>query len=147
MDKRFEATHKVMGRRDSLEKELRILNRIVRWCTHGIEIEADPRHVKTIIKELGLESARPVATPAVRDPGAKGSRCYNDDEDDEAEVDHPHAEGNSIMAVVLEAAQKDEGEDEIDPWGSYDIEEDMKAEASGEKLPPAAATAYRSLVT
>ena len=36
-------------------KEIRILNRQLRWTTDGIEYEADDKHVQTIIKGVGLE--------------------------------------------------------------------------------------------
>ena len=37
-------------------KEIRILNRALRWTNNGIELEADGKHVKTIIKEMGLQA-------------------------------------------------------------------------------------------
>ena len=36
-------------------KEIRILNRLLRWTTEGIEYEADDKHVLTIVKGVGLE--------------------------------------------------------------------------------------------
>ena len=42
------------------------MNRIVRWTPTGIELEADPRHAEIVIRELGLEQAKPVATPGVK---------------------------------------------------------------------------------
>ena len=36
-------------------KEMRILNRIVRWTEEGIEYEGDPSHVEICMQELGLE--------------------------------------------------------------------------------------------
>ena len=35
-------------------KEIRILNRLVRWTKDGIEYEADDKHVTTVVKGLGL---------------------------------------------------------------------------------------------
>lgn len=37
-------------------KEIRILNRTLRWTKNGIELEADGKHVKTIIDEVGLNA-------------------------------------------------------------------------------------------
>ena len=37
--------------------ELKILNKIIRWTTGGIELEADPRHADIVVRELGLEGA------------------------------------------------------------------------------------------
>jgi hypothetical protein len=36
--------------------EIRILNRTLRWKQEGIELEADSKHVKTIIDEVGLKA-------------------------------------------------------------------------------------------
>ncbi len=36
-------------------KEIRILNRLVRWTKDGIEHEADDKHVTTVVKGLGLQ--------------------------------------------------------------------------------------------
>ena len=46
-------------------KELRILNRILRWTARGISYEADPRHTALLAKEVGSSG------PAVRTPGSK----------------------------------------------------------------------------
>ena len=40
------------------EKAIVILNRIIEWREDGIVMEADPRHVEMILKELGMESCK-----------------------------------------------------------------------------------------
>ena len=56
------------GRDDA--KEVRILNRYVRWDSDGgrnwIEYEPDPRHAELIVKSLNLESVKGVTTPPVK---------------------------------------------------------------------------------
>ena len=51
-------------------KEVRILNRYVRWKSDGgknwMEHEPDPRHAELIVKSLNLESAKGVTTPSVK---------------------------------------------------------------------------------
>ena len=47
-------------------KAARILSRVVRWTTEGLEYEADPRQGEKLVEELGLEGAKGVATPAVK---------------------------------------------------------------------------------
>ena len=42
-----------------------MLNRRVQWTEAGIRISPDPRHVKDIIEELGLEGAKPADTPMI----------------------------------------------------------------------------------
>ena len=44
------------------------MNKIVRWTPAGIELEADPRHAEIVIRELGLEQAKPVTTPGAKPP-------------------------------------------------------------------------------
>ena len=46
--------------------EIRILNKVVRMTWEGIELEADPRHAELVIKELGLENARPFLVPGAK---------------------------------------------------------------------------------
>jgi hypothetical protein len=47
-------------------KEVRVLNRVIRWCGSHLEYEADPRQVEKLILECGLEGCKPTATPGVR---------------------------------------------------------------------------------
>lgn len=55
-----------LGQRKSVDKEGRILNRMVRWTEACLEYKADPRQAEKIIEELGLESATGVSTPATK---------------------------------------------------------------------------------
>ena len=48
-------------------KEIRILNRVVRWTQHGIEYEADQRHAEIVIDTLGLHGAKGAPTPGVKE--------------------------------------------------------------------------------
>ena len=47
-------------------RELKCLNRILRWTPTGYEIEADPRHAEILIASLGSQT-RPVTTPGVKE--------------------------------------------------------------------------------
>ncbi len=47
-------------------KELKVLNRLVRWCGDGLEYEADPRQAEKIIGDLDLEGAKTVGSPGVK---------------------------------------------------------------------------------
>ena len=58
-------------------KQLQILSRTVRWSSRWLWIEADPRHVKKVIKALGLEGASPAPTPGV---AAMGETRFEDNE-------------------------------------------------------------------
>ena len=47
-------------------KELKVLNRIVRWMPGGIEYEADPRQAERVVENLGLRGAKTVGSPGVK---------------------------------------------------------------------------------
>ena len=67
MQKRYELTENYRigpGPKDG--KEAKILNRIVRWTGEGIEYEADPRQGEKLIGALGLEGAKCLGTPGVK---------------------------------------------------------------------------------
>ena len=46
----------ILGPEPQDMKEIRILNRTLRWTMRGLELEADSTHVQTIISEMGLEA-------------------------------------------------------------------------------------------
>ena len=46
------------------DKEVRVLNRTVRWTSEGVEYEADPRPVEQIVRDLDLTGSKAVTTPA-----------------------------------------------------------------------------------
>ena len=66
MSKRGATLKKRWGTRDQMigsklgdQKELRILNRTLRWC-----IAANLRHGREVVDELGLSKSKPVSSPA-----------------------------------------------------------------------------------
>ena len=44
------------------DKEGRALDKIMRWTNAGIKCEGDPRQVERLVKQLGLEDAKPAST-------------------------------------------------------------------------------------
>ena len=62
----FEIKTEILGPEKRHVQELKILNRIVTWEKDGIMWEPDPRHAELIIAQLGLENAKPVSTPAMK---------------------------------------------------------------------------------
>ena len=55
----------MMGARPPETSAIVMLNRRVQWTEEAIRMTPDPRHVKEIIEELGLEGARPADTPMI----------------------------------------------------------------------------------
>jgi len=48
------------------EKEISVLNRIIRWTPKGIQYEADPRQVEKLLHEIELEGANGAFTAGQR---------------------------------------------------------------------------------
>ena len=58
-----------LGPKSTDSRECRVLNRYILWPEgQEPEYEADPRHGEAIVKELGLENAKPVITPVEKNP-------------------------------------------------------------------------------
>ena len=64
----FEIKSSIMGKAAHLDKEGKILNRIVRITSEGWEVEADQRHGELIAQELGLDKAKGLSTPGIDEP-------------------------------------------------------------------------------
>ena len=73
-------------------KEARLLNRIIRRTEEGWEYEADQRHAELIVKGLGLEEAKAVATPA------EGERPWLADDEEEKLSSHEAREFRGLAA-------------------------------------------------
>ena len=63
--KRYEIREQMLGAGAKDASEIIMLNRRVEWTEAGIRISPDPRHVKDIMEELGLEGAKPADTPMI----------------------------------------------------------------------------------
>ena len=50
---------------------MRILNRLIRWSSEGIEYEADQRHSEAIVKDMRMENGRAVVTPCSNEADLK----------------------------------------------------------------------------
>ena len=57
----------VLGPDASYDKDVSILNRVVRWCEDCLLYEADPRRVETLLREAGLENCEALSTPGVKE--------------------------------------------------------------------------------
>ncbi len=63
MEERYEIKSEYLGPEDGLKQEIRVLNRVLRWMDHGLEYEPDQCHAELIIRDLGMDGAKPVSTP------------------------------------------------------------------------------------
>ena len=65
---KFEITTKMVGEDCDLLKDVKILNRRVRWVPGvGIEYEADHKHAEELIREAGVQGKKPLSSPMVRE--------------------------------------------------------------------------------
>ena len=63
LSKHYKNKSSLLGPSGRGEQEGRILGRIIRYEKWGIQYEPDPVHAEMVIREMGLENAKPVATP------------------------------------------------------------------------------------
>ena len=63
----FELKTEILGPDKGETREVRILNRVLRWEDAGISWEADQRHAELIIEQLDLKDAKPVTSPGCKE--------------------------------------------------------------------------------
>ena len=66
----------MIGPKADDQKEVRILNRTLRWCKDGFVFAANLRHGRVVVDEMGLSKSKPVSSPATWDSAA---RCQGDE--------------------------------------------------------------------
>ena len=76
LTKRWETRDQMIGSKSGDQKELRILNRTLRWCKDGLVFAANLRHDREVVDELGLSQAKRVSSPATE---VSVTRCKDDD--------------------------------------------------------------------
>ena len=145
LEDKYKLKVETLGDGSKDKKEIRILNKVVRYTSKGIELEADPRHAEIVIKELGLKNAK-----ANKVPGSKAvvSRKTKMEEQMPEEVrvllEEEHAAGervsqqlDTLLVVSAQGAEEEQKREE-----GHD--EDGKAE-DDEALGPAEARRYRAI--
>ena len=79
LTKDYEIKTQRLGPVKGWEQQGKVLNRIVSCTDDGWTVEADPRHAELVVEQLGVESARVVASP-----GVDGTE--EEDRDDDQEI-------------------------------------------------------------
>ena len=72
-------------------KEVKVLNRIIRWTPEGVEYEADPRQVERLVIDLNLEGCRKTGTPGVK-------QTFEQLEKDQELPEHKHTAYRAVAA-------------------------------------------------
>ena len=61
--KEYELETKLMGDDDDMEKTAVYLGRTLAWSEDGLGVRPDRRHVRSLLREMGMETCRSVSTP------------------------------------------------------------------------------------
>ena len=95
---------RVVWPRKDCTSQTRILNRIITWSERGIEYEADPRHAEAIVRDLGLQGAKSVATPV------EGTAVARENDEENLSVSgHKLFRALTAKALYLSAAMRSRG--------------------------------------
>ena len=85
--KKFEIKTAILGPDPKKHVQaVKILNRIVTWERDGISWEPDPRHAELIISQLGLEGAKPLKLPGVKEETRRSEKETQELEDEVAAI-------------------------------------------------------------
>jgi hypothetical protein len=68
LEKKFDFKTSVLGEGPGDQREVKVLNRVLRLTEEGIEYEADPRHAELIVRGMGMTDAKGVSTAGVDEP-------------------------------------------------------------------------------
>ncbi len=93
----------VMGDEAGDDKEATILNRTVRWTNEGVEWEADPKHAKIIMEEMGIEEE----SKGVRSPISREGKVEEGDEEELTREEASRYRRVSARANYLSADRPD----------------------------------------
>ena len=71
LKKRWETRDEMIGSKSGDQKELRILNRMLRWCKDGLVFAANLRHGQEVVVEPGIEQVEASLVPSC------GRHCFS----------------------------------------------------------------------
>ena len=63
-----------MGGDDDMVKRAVYLGRTLEWSENGLGVRPDRRHVRSLLRELGMESCRSISTPLCATVEKEGHR-------------------------------------------------------------------------
>ena len=63
-----------MGDDDDMEKQAVYLGRTLEWSENGLGVRPDRRHVRSLLRELGMENCRSISTPLSATVEKEGNR-------------------------------------------------------------------------
>ena len=69
LEEKYKLKVQTLGTRKECVREIRVLNKVVRYTDAGIELEADPRHAEIVVRDLGLTDSKISKVPGSKEPG------------------------------------------------------------------------------
>ena len=109
---------------------MRVLNREIEWHEKKITMEPDRKHVKAVIKELGLENAKVMSTPGVKDKYEKVQQEKEKHEQERYDIEHDYdtsligQERRKLKETIDEAHVEEHTQTECP---SFEVEVDGRA--------------------
>ena len=65
-----------MGDDDDMVKKAVYVGRTLEWSEKGLGVRPDRRHVRSLLRELGIESCRRISTPPCASVAKEGKRSW-----------------------------------------------------------------------
>ena len=117
-------------------KEIRVLNKVLRYTDKGLELEADPRHAELVVKELRLEGSKPSRVPGSKVDMVKVRETKEEGEDEEMNTLEVAPVLVQRVGGKVVAMSKAKTQDQVD-WELMAV--DQEADEGEEELGPAEA--------
>ena len=67
LEGKYKLKVQTLGARKECTREIRVLNKVVRYTDTGIELEADPRHAEIVVRDLGLSESKISKVPGQKE--------------------------------------------------------------------------------
>lgn len=67
MSTKYKPNSEFLGPGIGQSAEIRVLNRVLRWTEDGVEYEPDQRAAEIIIRSMGVQESKPLATPGANE--------------------------------------------------------------------------------
>ena len=67
LEQNFQVKTDIIGPDPGQQQVARVLDKLIRWEENSITWEPDPRHVETMIEQVGLNGAKPLRIPGIKE--------------------------------------------------------------------------------
>jgi len=129
LQKKFEIKTEFLGPNEEHMKEVRVLNRVLRWEPDGIQYEPDQRHAEQVLETLEMVDCKGVTTPGSRDDVARASRANEVEYEQQTATTSAEQVGPHLTATT----------------SGTDLHSLGNSSSDQSALPPSEATKYRGV--